>query len=142
MEFQYNDGGRSAAGFKGETRDCVTRSIAIITGKPYLEVYDALNALAASERTGKRKRRKSNARTGVYNQTYRKYLEKLGYSWTPTMLIGRGCKVHMRADELPEGKLLVSVSRHLTAVINGVIYDTHDCSRSETRCVYGYFAKK
>jgi hypothetical protein len=28
----YDDGGRSAAGFKGKTSDCVTRAIAIATG--------------------------------------------------------------------------------------------------------------
>ena len=42
----YDDGGRAAAGFKGTTGDCVTRAIAIATGKPYREVYDALNELA------------------------------------------------------------------------------------------------
>ena len=38
----YDDGGRAAAGFKGEAGDCVTRAIAIATGRPYREVYDAL----------------------------------------------------------------------------------------------------
>ena len=46
IPFIYNDGGRAAAGFKGNTRDCVTRAIAIVTGKPYKEVYDALNELS------------------------------------------------------------------------------------------------
>lgn len=32
MTFVYDDGGRSAAGFKGKTGDCVTRAIAIATG--------------------------------------------------------------------------------------------------------------
>jgi hypothetical protein len=39
------------------------------------------------------------------------------------------------------GKLIVSVSRHLVAVVNGVINDTYDCSRDATRCVYGYWQK-
>lgn len=56
------------------------------------------------------------------------------------MKIGSGCQVHLRASELPPGPLVVRVSRHLTAVIDGVIYDTHDCSRAGTRCVYGYFS--
>ena len=30
----YNDGGRLDAGYSGYTRDCVTRSIAIASGKP------------------------------------------------------------------------------------------------------------
>lgn len=139
MNFQHNDGGRSAAGYKGSTGDCVVRAIAIATGKPYQDVYDALNYLASSERTGKRKRGTSNARTGVYKYTYRKYLEHFGWTWHPTMQIGSGCKVHLRADELPSGRLVVSVSRHMVAVIDGVIHDTHDCSRNGTRCVYGYF---
>jgi hypothetical protein len=27
-------------------------------------------------------------------------------------------------------------------VIDGVIHDTHDCSRGGTRCVYGYWRKE
>ena len=139
VRFIHNDGGRAAAGYKGKAGDCVTRSIAIATGKPYQEVYDALNTLALRERTGKRKRGTSSARSGVYKSTYRKYLASLGYEFVPTMAIGQGCKVHLRADELPPGRLIVAVSRHMTAVIDGVIHDTHDPSRDGTRCVYGYF---
>lgn len=141
MQYQYNDGGRAEAGYKGKAGDCVTRSITIATGKPYQEVYDAINALAAMERQSKRKRGKSSARTGVYKGTVRKYLELLGWQWTPTMHIGSGCTVHLRADELPPGRLIVSVSRHTVAVIDGVIHDTHDCSREGTRCVYGYWSR-
>lgn len=140
--FNYDDGGRELAGFKGETGDCVTRSIAIVTGKPYKEVYDALNVLSLNERIGKRKRKKSNSRTGVFKTTYDKYLKSLGYQWTPTMGIGTGCKVHLSGRELPEGNLIVKVSRHMTAMIDGAIHDTHDCSRTGLRCVYGYYNKK
>jgi hypothetical protein len=139
MDFVHDDGGREAAGFKGKTGDCVCRSIAIITGKPYLEVYDDLNALGATERKSKRRRGKSSARAGVHIPTMRRYLERLGYTWVPTMAIGKGCTVHLRPDELPKGRLILSVSRHMTAVIHGVLHDTHDCSRDGTRCVYGYF---
>jgi len=140
--FNYNDGGRKDAGYKGNTSDCVCRSIAIVTQKPYKEVYDALNLLGESERTGKRKRTKSNSRTGVYRTTYEKYLKSLGYEWIPTMQIGSGCKVHLDANELPKGRLVVRVSRHVTTMIDGVINDTWDCSREGNRCVYGYFVKK
>lgn len=139
MEFVFDDGGRSKAGYKGLTGDCVTRSIAIVTGKPYQEVYDALNDLGRSERTGKRKKKKSNSRTGVYKQSYRRYLESLGWRWISTMAIGSGCRFHLRASELPAGRLAVKVSRHLTAVVDGTLHDTHDCSRDGQRCVYGYF---
>jgi len=137
MQYVFDDGGRAAAGYRGNTSDCVCRTIAIVTGKPYQEVYDALNCLSARERP--RNGRRSSARTGVRKPTIRRYLESLGYIWTPTMHIGSGCTVHLRAGELPMGRLVVNLSRHLTAVIDGVIHDTHDPARGETRCVYGYW---
>lgn len=142
MTYVYNDGGRKAAGYKGKTGDCVTRAIAIATERPYQEVYDALNELGKLERTGSRKRGKSNARTGVHKPTTRRYMDSLGWEWVPTMKIGSGCKVHLRDDELPMGRLVVMVSRHAVAVIDGVIHDLHEPSREGTRCVYGYFHKK
>jgi len=140
VKFQYNDGGRSAAGYKGDAGDCATRAIAIATGKPYQEVYDALNTLIKSKRQTKRMRGTS-ARTGTPKGIERDYLTSLGWRWTPTMQIGQGCKVHLKADELPRGCLVVSVSKHLVAVINGVIHDTHDPSRDGMRCVYGYYSR-
>lgn len=142
MNFKYNDGGRKAAGYTGDTRDCVTRAIAIATGNPYQEVYDALNSLATFERIGKRKHKKSSSRNGVYKDTTSKYLTSIGWKWTPTMLIGQGCKVHLKEDELPKGNLIVSVSKHMVAVIDGVINDLYDCSREGNRCVYGYWTKE
>jgi hypothetical protein len=55
------------------------------------------------------------------------------------MMIGTGCTVHLRSDELPGGRLIVALSRHWCAVIDGVIHDLYDCSRGGTRCVYGYW---
>lgn len=141
MKFIYNDGGRSLY-FKGDARDCVTRAIAIATGKDYKEVYDDLNSLAKKERVGKRKRKISNSRSGVYKTTYKRYLESLGWVWIPTMEIGSGCNVHLRADELPRGVIICRLSGHLATVKDGVLYDTFDCSRGGSRCVYGYFKRR
>lgn len=150
MKFKYNDGGRSEAGFKGHSGDCAVRAIAIATQKPYMEVYNAINLLAKSERITKRKKSKSSARDGVYTATMRRYIESIGWKWTPTMLIGQGCKVHLHDGELPDGRLIVRVSKHFTAVIDQVINDTHDPQRETLvveggvksiarRCVYGYW---
>lgn len=138
MKFAYNDGGRQAAGFKGATGDCVTRATAIATGKPYREVYDALNALGRQERVRPGSKR-SRARTGVARPIFDRYLTALNWQWVPTMRIGQGCNVHLAADELPGGPLIVRVSKHVTAVIDGVVHDTADPSRGGTRCVYGYY---
>ena len=139
MKFIYNDGGRAKAGYKGEAGDCVTRAIAIATGAPYQEMYNTLNQLGKQE---KKTKGRSTARGGVYKKTYRKLLEELGWKWTPTMFIGKGCQVHLRADELPKGRLLVSVSRHLVAVIDGTIHDIFNPDRGGKRCVYGYYQKE
>lgn len=141
MQWVYDDGGRSKY-YKGkDAGDCVCRAVAIATGLDYKKVYDDINELAKSERTGKRKRGKSSARNGVYKDTIRKLMTGYGWKWVPTMKVGQGCKVHLREDELPSGRLVVSVSKHLTAVIDGVCHDTYDPSRDGTRCVYGYFVK-
>ena len=153
MEWVYNDGGRAAAGYKGTTGDCVCRAIAIVTERPYQEIYDTINEYAKHERTGKRKRGVSSARSGVYKDTIRKVAAHFGLKWIPTMKIGQGCKVHLTADELPTGRLMVSISGHEVAVIDGVIHDTYNSSVKQyydtdgnlitnvRRCVYGYYVK-
>lgn len=73
------------------------------------------------------------------------------------MHVGSGCKVHLADGELPTGRLVVAVSKHYTAVIDGVIRDTWDQQRTtcyyeginpdgtarlvrtSERCVYGYW---
>lgn len=145
MKIILNDGGRAAAGFKGRAGDCVARSVAIISGRPYQEVYDALADIMA--RMPKTKRRKDagrrSANNGVYTKSklFKDYMASLGFVWVPTMGIGTGCKVHLRSGELPKGRIIARVTRHYTAVIDGVIHDTHDPSRSGTRCVYGIWRK-
>ena len=106
MKFIYDDGGRAAAGYKGKTRDCVTRAVAITTGLPYQEVYDAINALGAAERRGTRKRGTSNARTGVYKMATRKLMQGLGWRWVPTMQVG--LKPRRKATPIPNMKSLQS----------------------------------
>jgi len=140
IPFTPADGGRSTAGYRGNAGDCATRAIAIATDRPYREVYDLVNSYASNERTGRRKRGKSNARKGVYIRTMRKIMADLGWTWNSAMHIGSGCSMHLRADEVPEGRVIVRLSRHHAAVIDGVLYDTHDCSREGTRCVYGYWS--
>ena len=153
MLWVYDDGGRAEAGFKGKTGDCVCRAISIATERPYKEIYDMINEYAKRERKGKRKNGISSARTGVYSNTIRKVMNALGWKWIPTMKVGQGCKTHLTESELPKGRLVVSLSRHETAVINGVIHDTYDPNNRGTiidqdgndittdRCVYGYYVK-
>lgn len=147
MLFQYDDGGRSKYFKASGVNDCVTRAIANATGKDYKVVYDELNKLAKLERKGSKKKFISSARNGVAKQTSRKYLESIGWSFKPLMLIGQGCKVHLsdediKANGLDSGTYILKLSRHLTVIRDGVIYDTYDPSREGERCIYGYYYKR
>jgi hypothetical protein len=146
-----NDGGRAAAGFTGHAGDCVVRAIAITTERSYLNVYNSLHRYALTDRVlmaklelryGARARDHASPRTGVNQRVYDRYLTEIGWTWTPTMQIGHGCTVHLRPDEIPSGRLIVRVSKHICAVIDGVIHDTHDPSRGGARCVYGYWQRR
>ena len=156
MSYQFNDGGRKEAGYKGKAGDCVCRAICIVTGKPYDEVYKRLAQGTGSQPSGKRGKRSASARNGisVTRKWFKDYMAELGLTWVPTMGIGTGCKVHLTASELPLGRLIVSVSKHYTTMIDGVIHDTFDprretyiteadgSTRVSRRCVYGYWVKK
>lgn len=141
MRFVYCDGGRSLYFKAANVGDCATRAICNATGKDYKEVYDALNRIAKTSRKSKRERGTSNSRNGIHIRIAKKYIEKeLGWTWVPCMGIGTGCQVHVREDELPkEGNIILNLSKHFSCVKDGVLYDTYDCSRDGTRCVYGYW---
>jgi len=156
MKHVYDDGGRAAAGYKGKAGDCVCRAVAIASGLPYRAVYEVLARETGNQRATKRAAKRSrSARNGVNvkRKWFKNYMQSLGFVWTPTMQIGSGCKVHLHDGELPTGRLVVSVSGHHTAVINGVIHDTYDPQRATIicengveriarRCVYGYWRQE
>jgi hypothetical protein len=95
MNWVYDEGGRKATGSRGKAGDCVTRSIAIGTRIPYRHVYALLNEQAGRERPTRG--RSSSARNGVFRHTCQRVLEALGWRWVPTMTIGGGCRVHLKA---------------------------------------------
>jgi hypothetical protein len=135
IRFEYDDGGRAAAGFVGDAGDCVTRAIAIALEQDYRDVYDRLASRMAA--TGGPR----SARNGIPRAVYQADLDQQGWRWVPTMQIGSGCTTHLCADELPAGRIIARLSKHVCAVVDGVVLDTFDPSRDGTRCVYGYFEK-
>lgn len=146
--FQYNDGGRKDAGYKGDAGDCVCRAIAIAAQLSYKEVYDILASGNATQRKSKRASKATGKRTArkginVKRKWFQDYMHSLGFEWVSVMGIGTGCTTHLRADELPsEGRLVLSLSKHYAAFVDGVLMDTYDSSRDGTRCVYGYYYKR
>lgn len=104
-----------------------------------LKKFSATKRSAAAKRAARGGGRAGTTpRNGISKKVYHKHLLKeIGMIWTPTMLVGQGCKVHLTEHELPSGKLIVQIARHLTTVIDGVINDTWNCSG---KCVYGYYS--
>lgn len=146
LPWVYDDGGRADAGFKGDAGDCVVRAIAIATEIPYPEVYLGLRDANAEYASAHRdrvarviQRRGPTSRNGNFRQVYEPWLRERGWVWHPTMQIGSGTTVHLDPHELPGGRLIVAVSKHLTAVIDRVHRDTHEQARDGTRAVYGWY---
>lgn len=142
----YNDGGRVDAGYKpAKARDCAVRAIAIATQKPYDEIWHDLYVvmkdvpLMSKQQARIASEKKYEPDSGVFHQHLAHYLKSKSWKWVPTMSIGSGCKTHLKASELPAGRIICRVTRHFVAVVDGIIQDTHDCSRGGTRCVYGYY---
>jgi hypothetical protein len=144
--FIKDDGGRSKSDVPNADKragDCVARAIAIATQKPYREVHDALVVRAVHhvrKDRSKWARQKGgvahiDADHGCGDEVFGPYLESLGWKFTPT----KGHRVYLRADELPPGRLVVDISRHLVAVIDGTIRDTFNCGQSGRRRVKGYW---
>lgn len=133
MNWNYDDGGRSKYYKKKNVGDCVVRAIAIANNMDYKEIYQLVKKYNDGE----------TPRNGVYKKVYFKLLADMGWQWIPCC--GRGVEkqnIHLREDELPDGVVICRVSKHLTCVKDGVIFDTYNCSRGGKRKVYGYWIKK
>lgn len=145
LPFEYNDGGRLEAGFTGSNiRDCVARSISIVSGVPYMDVYSALaDGNASQKATSRTPKRTKTAAKGIFTKRkwFQDYMRSLGFVWVSTQSFNSKKRTYLRKGALPPGRLVVAVSKHYTAVIDGVINDTHDCGRNGQRCVYGYWTK-
>jgi hypothetical protein len=97
--------------------DCVKRAITICSGLDYKTVQNLLNLY---------KRNVTKVQKYSENKNWLPYVEKVlgwkklnGYNNT---------KVGEFAKEHPKGTYLISVRKHLTSVVDGVIQDTWNCS--------------
>ena len=127
MDFVWNDGGRAAAGFVGSAGDCVTRAIAIATGKKYRTVYDALAKVTCA-----------SPRNGVVVGKSESYLHSRGwerYSADDTPF---------DPQTLPDGIVIVQLhkgsrrSGHMCTVIDHVVHDTWNAAEDDY-CIRQYW---
>ena len=108
------DGGRKAAGHKGDAGDCTIRAISIALGLDYQEVWDEFDSPIQSPDNG------------VHGRESSSFLEDRGWTASP---VGR-CTVAEAADKWRTGIIDCSLlgDGHFVAIIDGKIYDTWNSS--------------
>ena len=100
--------------------DCVLRSLSLLTGKTWREMQDELSDLA--NRDGYM----IDDVNFVEDFLDDRYPRECHYSKT----------VGEFAREYPYGRYAVTMPNHITAIIDGVIYDTFDPSDRIMRCAW------
>jgi len=136
LGFVKTDGGRKDAGFRGNfSGDCVIRAVAIASKIPYKQVYNDFKIMTAN-RLG------YTPEDGIltYKKAFKQYMVDIGFTWNITCRIGSRERTHMNPKELPKGRLVLSLSKHYTCVIDHVIHDTYDPSNGGKRMVYGFWS--
>lgn len=115
------DSGRSVSRRPKQSNDCTVRALANVFDMDYDDAYDYL---AAAGRKCSR---------GFHFKT----LEHPKLKWEAYQAIkGQSRKtISDFCKEHPEGKWIIRVSKHVAAVIDGVVYDTFESN--PTKCVYG-----
>ena len=112
--------------------DCVKRAITTVTGIDYQQVQLELNRYKKISGCAKFNDNK-NWKGYVENVLHLKKLSFPAEPGVPRMNGERFCELY------PKGKYLLRMAHHLTACIDGVIYDTWDCS---DKCVYNAYEFK
>jgi hypothetical protein len=130
MPYQFNDGGRALAGFKGHTGDCSVRALAIALDMDYKMAYKLI--ASANQNSG----RARSARHGIPKELYSDVLKELGWIWMSAPKF-EGRKA--RCSDMYPGTVIARQAGHYVAVINGVPQDIWDCSH---KMVYGFWVKK
>ena len=131
--YRYNDGGRAAAGYRGKTGDCVVRAIAICAGEDYLSVYRTMadhmkrngyaasgNAYATRERNRKAPRRRDQL---TARRVQDRVLEAYGFM---KVRLPRGERPTYTEAHHRYGDCIVGTTKHLAALVGGVLRDTFD----------------
>lgn len=124
-----DDGGRAAAGFKGDVGDCVVRAIAILTRIPYRDVYrrmaTAMNQ-AGYAASGDNHRQKP--RPGLPPRLSVRRIRNLVRTSCGLRRGNPGRGPHPTYTEAwpLHGDCLVGTARHISAIVDGNLRDTGD----------------
>ena len=100
--------------------DCTLRAISLLTNRDWHSVFEELSYLANKDSL------MMDSVEFIEDYLDDRYPRECHYSKT----------VGEFAKEFPIGKYAVTMPYHITVVIDGVIYDTFDCSDRTMRCAW------
>lgn len=100
--------------------DCTLRAISLLTNRTWSEVYDELSTLANKDGL------MMDSVEFIEDYLDNRYPRECHYAKT----IGEFAK------EFSHGKYAVTTNGHITAIIDGIIYDTFDPSEKIMRCAW------
>ena len=133
IDYQYDDGGREAAGYRGRTGDCVVRAIAVCARQDYRAVYLTMaehmkrngyaasgNAYAIRERNRKAPRRKGQI---AARRVQDRVLELYGFR---KVRLPAGARPTFTEGRRRYGDCIVGTTKHVAAVVEGALRDTFD----------------
>lgn len=137
LEYTFNDGGRAEAGYVGDTGDCVVRAIAIAEQRDYEQVrrelmeYNRKYASTSRSRIAKKiQKRGATTRRGNWDVVYRKMLADHGWVRHSKIRVGDPARCYMVKSDIPPGRVILKVRKHVVACVDHVINDTFDCRES------------
>lgn len=129
--YQFNDGGRAAAGYKGKSGDCGVRAMSIACEMDYKAARKLLKEYSARGKLGSKA-----IASGIYKEDMDAALRSIGWAWVSAPKF-EGRKA--RYADLPKGRHIAQMARHYAAVVDGVLLDSWD---SSSKMVYGYWTKE
>lgn len=105
--------------------DCVKRALTIATGEDYREVSRQLNRI----------KRELNADKFNSDEVWWEFVNRRGYKAETYQAVKGQKRMNGErfCDSHPTGKYILVMAGHLSCCIDGIIYDTWDCS---SKCVY------
>lgn len=100
--------------------DCTVRAISLAENNTWNRTYDKLSDMARSK--------------GMMFNSVEFIEDYLDYNYIRECSTAK--TVGEFAYENPIGTYLVTMPNHITVVIDGIIYDTFDCSNRQMRCAW------
>lgn len=129
--YTFNDGGRSESKRPKQKNDCVVRAISIALGQGYDFTYNQLTTRGrlCSRSTPKK----------IWQPFLDLRRDMVKFSFPAKAGVPR-VNLYDFCESFPDGRFVVQMAKHLTAVVDGVVQD--DFEPRFNKCVYAAWGKK